>query len=161
MLQNRFGECTLSFLKEKEYQIWSNTLAEQILKFQTSKSAAKNKECVDYEKIIMCLDLKILHSSVKFCNEDGIALGELSLGELVATCKARSYDFTAKASLKNLIVKDLQRHNSSIQFNTLVRNIDEDSRLIDLNIEYANSDSPLYIDQDLIINIKLGKAELN
>lgn len=160
-LQNRFGECILSFFKEKEYSKWLDSLSDQVLKFQSHKSAAKITSQVPYEKSVIHLMLKIPAISVKLCNEDGVALSELSIGELQTSIKARSYDLKLTGSLNSLTVKDLQRYSSSVHFNSFARSVNEKSGLIDLELEYCESNSPLYSGKDLEVQVKLGKAEVN
>ena len=163
LMQNRFGECILSFSREKEYLKWLDVLSDQVLKFQTSKSAAKSNltQKIDFEKSLISSKLRIPEISIKLCNEDGVALSELSIGEVVASSKARSCDVGVSASLGSLVLKDLQRHSSSIHFKTLARSIDSLSGLMDLQLLYYTSSSPLYEGIDLVVKFKLGKAEVN
>jgi Vacuolar-sorting-associated 13 protein C-terminal/SHR-binding domain of vacuolar-sorting associated protein 13/Autophagy-related protein C terminal domain len=161
LLQNRFGVCVLSFFKEKEYEKWIKALSDQIFKFQTNKSVAKTTTQKDYKKKVFEVALNIKTISIKLCNEDGISISELEIGNLTAKSQGRSYDMSLNASLMSLTVRDLQRHSSSIRFNTFARSIDETAGIIDLSMEYYSFNSPLYNDEDILLDLKVGKCEIN
>lgn len=160
-LQNRFGVCVISFPKEKDFQKWEDTLLDQILKLRTSKSAAKDNSQKDYEKKTVYAKMNIPTISLKLCNEDGIAISEIKVGQILATLDARPYDLLLNTSLGSLIIRDLQRHSSSTHFNTFAKSVDDSSGLINLNLQYFENNSPLYKNQDLAMEVKLGKVEVN
>jgi hypothetical protein len=160
-LHNRFGECTLSFPKERDYSKWVCTLKEQIEKLRTYKSVAGSKRLKDINKKILAALIEIPVISIKLCNEEGFAISETIVGSVFAKSFTRPYDTFLSGKIGSLLIKDLQRQSSSSYFNTFVKSIDKTSGLINLELKYTSSDSPLYEDQDLALNVQIGQACVN
>lgn len=158
-LQNRFGECIMSFPKERDYQKWVQSLTEQIAKLRTNKSMAKSKEVKNIDKKLLAAYVKIPVISVKLCNEEGFAISETIIESLSVQGYARPYDILVSGKIESLLIKDLQRQNSSSHFSSFAKSVNEG--LINLEAKFTSSDSPLYNDQDLSLDIQFGKAQIN
>ena len=114
----------------------------------------------DVEKQVIKVDVRVKTVSIKLSNEDGIFLSELEIRELKGKLKTRPCDLSVKASLGVLHIKDLQRRNSPVHFNTFLRSIDE-TGLFNLEFLYYNINSPLCQDSDVVLKVHLGKTEVN
>ena len=160
-LHNRFGECTLSFIKERDFLKWIMVIKEQIEKLRTNKSMAGTKRVKDIEKKLLSAVLSVPVVSIKLCNEEGFAISETIIGDVHARSFTRSYDTYVSGKIGSLVIKDLQRQSSSAHFNTFLKSMDRSAGLINLEMKYCSSDSPLYLDEDLNLNVHIGHACLN
>ncbi|CAG9311707.1 VPS13_6 [Blepharisma stoltei] len=160
-LQNRYGECFISFNSLEVLTKWREALNQQILEIMSYRSASIMTDNRKSNYVYANFQLAIPTISLKLTNEEYVVLSELKLQEIVLGTSLRPYDLSLNMKLQSMEIVDLQRHKGSSHMTILCRSLDDENGLIDMNLLVLGNNSPLFRDQDIEIILKLGSVELN
>lgn len=160
-LQNRYGECSITFKDASTLNCWKEGLNQQILEIVSFKSASIANERTSPRYVVLTFQFSIPTVSLKLTNEENSAISEFGLKDIILSSSIRPHDVNLHMKLQSLEILDLQRRSRSVHFNILARSINDDVGLIDMDLNALTDKSPLFRDQDIEITLKLGSVELN
>ena len=160
MLENRFGQCVLSFDKEPLFRRWFQGLSDKVTDLESYTSAAASSYSKSkVSKSLVNFTFAIPAFSVVLTNEERVKLTQFELGKIKTQVAVESMKLSASASLASLLVHDLQRP-STPHFSTLIRTYHHE-KLIHLDLCMLNSNHPNYQHTDMDVQIAFGSVELN